>query len=102
VRSALAGAFLTIFLLELGDDTMIFEIVFVANWGWLIVFLAGAAALIVVALWNVHVGKAIGTRLSPKSLNRIVVAVLTVVGALTVLYGLYPGAFPALSLPAAF
>lgn len=98
VRSALLAAALTIFLLELGDDTMIFEILFVANWGWLTVFLAGSAALVTVAAWNVYLGRTIGTRISARLLNRVVVAVLLVVGALTILYGLTPGAFPALGV----
>ena len=101
LRSVLVAAFATIFLLELGDDTMIFEIVFVANWGWLIVFLAGSCALVTVAAWNVHLGRTLGARISPRTLNRIVVAVLAVVGALTILYGVAPGAFPSLTLPTA-
>ncbi len=101
-RSAFVGAFATILLLELGDDTMIFEIVFVANWGWLVVFVAGSLALICVAAWNVHLGRTLGTRLSPRTLNRIVAGVLAAVGALTILYGAAPGAFPALALPSAF
>ncbi len=101
VRSALVAAFVTIFLLELGDSTMIFEIVLVADWGWLIVFLAGSAALAVVAAWNVTVGRALGSRISARRLNTIIVVVLTIVGALTIAYGLAPGAFPSLSLPTA-
>lgn len=100
VRSALLAAFATIFLLELGDDTMIFEIIFVANWGWLIVFLAGSLALATVAAWNVFLGRTLGSRISPRLLNRIVVVVLTIVGALTILYGLDPSAFPTLGLAA--
>jgi len=102
VRSVLVAAFATIFLLEMGDDTMIFEIVFVANFGWLVVFLAGASALVVVAAWNVHLGRTLGARISPRLLNRIVVAILAAVGILTILYGLAPAAFPTLALPTAF
>jgi putative Ca2+/H+ antiporter (TMEM165/GDT1 family) len=101
VRSALLAAFATIFLLELGDDTMIFEIVFVTTWGWLIVFVAGAAALVTVAAWNVQLGRALGRRVSPQLLHRIVVVVLVVVGALTILYGLAPNVFPSLNLAGA-
>jgi Ca2+/H+ antiporter, TMEM165/GDT1 family len=98
LRSAFFAAFLTIFLLELGDDTMIFEVVFVANWGWLVVFIAGALALIAVSAWNVHLGRTIGARISPRLLNRITVVVLAIVGALTIGYGLAPSAFPTLGL----
>jgi len=100
LRSAFIAAFLTIFLLELGDTTMIFEIVFVANWGWLVVLVAGSLALAVVAAWDVHLGRTIGARVSPRLLNRITVVVLTIVGALTIVYGLAPSAFPTLGLAA--
>ena len=101
-RSALVAAFVTILLLELGDTTMIFEIVFVTDWGWLTVFVAGSAALVLVAAWNVHLGRTIGTRVPPRLLNRIVVVALTVVGAVTIAYGIAPGAFPPLSVAAPF
>ena len=96
VRSAFFTAFATIALLEVGDSTMIFMIVFVPEWGWLVVLLAGAAALVSVAAWNVFLGQKLGARLSPRALNRVVVVALTVVGVLTILYGLAPGVFPSL------
>jgi putative Ca2+/H+ antiporter (TMEM165/GDT1 family) len=96
VRSAFLAAFVTIALLEIGDSTMIFMIVFVPAWGWLVVLAAGASALVAVAAWNVFLGQHLGARLTPRTLNRVVVVALTVVGALTILYGLVPGAFPAL------
>jgi putative Ca2+/H+ antiporter (TMEM165/GDT1 family) len=97
-RSALITAFVTIFLLELGDTTMIFEIVFVSSFGWLIVLVAGSLALIAVAAWAATIGSRIGARLEPRLLHRIVVSVLLVVGAVTVAYGLVPSVFPALGL----
>ena len=96
VRSAFLAAFATIALLEIGDSTMIFLIVFVPTWGWLLVLVAGALALVAVAAWNVLLGQKLGARLKPRTLNRVVVVVLTIVGGLTILYGLAPGAFPAL------
>lgn len=102
VRSALLTAFLTIFLLEMGDTTMIFEIVFVTDWGWFTVLIGGAAALVAVAAWNVHLGRTIGARVEPRLLNRIVVVVLSVVGAFTIAYGLVPTAFPTLGLATSF
>ena len=96
VRSAFVAAFATISLLELGDTTMIFMILFVPVWGWLVVLAAGASALVLVAAWNVLLGQRLGRRLSPRLLNRVVVVVLTIVGAVTIAYGLAPEAFPAL------
>ncbi len=92
-RSAFVAAFLTILLLELGDTTMIFEIVFVADWGWLLVLVAGALGLVLVAAWDAYLGSKLGTRVDARKLDRIVVVVLVVVGALTIAYGLVPGAF---------
>ncbi|MGP8076169.1 MAG: TMEM165/GDT1 family protein [Thermoplasmata archaeon] len=97
-RSAFLTALATIFLLELGDTTMIFEVVFVANFGWLIVLVAGALALVTVAAWASYLGSRLSTRLDPKLLHRVVVAILLVVGAVTILYGLSPYWFPALLL----
>jgi Ca2+/H+ antiporter, TMEM165/GDT1 family len=102
IRSALAAAFLTILLLEMGDTTMLFEIVFVADYGWLTVFVAGSAALVTIAAWNTHLGRTIGARVPPRLLNRIVVVALSVVGALTIAYGLAPTAFPSLTVLAPF
>jgi Ca2+/H+ antiporter, TMEM165/GDT1 family len=98
-RTALVAAFATVFLLELGDTTMIVEILFVTDWGWLIVFLAGALALISVAAWAAWLGNRLGARVEPELLLRVVVAVLLAVGALTIAYGLAPGAFSLLSVP---
>jgi putative Ca2+/H+ antiporter (TMEM165/GDT1 family) len=96
-RPAFVAAFLTIFLLELGDTTMIFEVVFVANFGAWLVFSAGALALVIVAAWDVTLGRGLSARLRPESLDRVVVVVLVVVGALTIAYGLRPAAFAGLA-----
>jgi Ca2+/H+ antiporter, TMEM165/GDT1 family len=97
-RSALVTAFVTIFLLELGDTTMVFQIVFVSDFGWLIVLVAGALALVTVAAWDAYLGSYLGARLDPRLLHRVVVSVLLVVGVVTIAYGLAPGAFPTLGL----
>jgi len=97
-RTAFVTAFATIFLLELGDTTMIFEIVFVADFGWLIVLVAGALALIVVAGWNSFLGSRLAGRLDPNVLHRLIVVVLIIVGAVTIAYGLAPSAFPTAGL----
>jgi Ca2+/H+ antiporter, TMEM165/GDT1 family len=92
-RTAFIAALATVFLLELGDTTMIVEILFVSVWGWLVVLVAGAAALILVAAWAAWLGNRLGTRVEPAHLHKIVVAILLAVGALTIAYGLVPGAF---------
>lgn len=92
-RTALVAAFATVFLLELGDTTMILEILFVTTWGWLVVLVAGAAALILVAAWAAWLGQRLGARVEPALLHRVVVAILLAVGALTIAYGLAPTAF---------
>ena len=97
-RTALTTAFLTIFLLELGDTTMVFEIVFVSDFGWLIVLVAGALALVLVAGWDAFVGSRLARRLDPGTLHRVVVTVLLVVGAATIAYGLVPYLFPGIGL----
>jgi len=97
-RTALVAAFVTVFLLELGDTTMIFEIVFVSDFGWLVVLVAGTLGLVVVAAWDAFLGSRLGARLEPRLLHRVVVLVLVIVGAVTIAYGLVPGAFPTLAL----
>ncbi len=92
-HSAMIAALSITFLLEMGDTTMIFETVFVATYGWLIVLVVGAAALISVAAFACTVGATLGARVEPARMKQIVVAVLVVVGVLTMLYGLYPTAF---------
>ncbi|MFZ0700034.1 MAG: TMEM165/GDT1 family protein [Thermoplasmata archaeon] len=92
-HSAIAVAFVATVLLELGDTTMIFQTVFVATYGVLVVFVAGALALIVVAAFASFVGGRLGARVEPTLLKRIVVGVLIAVGSLTIVYGLYPAAF---------
>jgi putative Ca2+/H+ antiporter (TMEM165/GDT1 family) len=97
-RPAFLAAFVTIFLLELGDTTQIFEIVFVADWGWLVVLAAGSLALVTVAAWDVFLGGRLGARVEPQVLRKVVLVVLLVVGVGTIVYGLAPGAFPTLSV----
>jgi putative Ca2+/H+ antiporter (TMEM165/GDT1 family) len=96
-RSAAAAAFVLIFLLELGDTTMIFLINFVFTIpDPLLVFAAGAVALVAVAASGTLIGSRLGARVEPKLLDRVVVVVLATVGAVTILYALAPAWFPAL------
>lgn len=99
-RSAFLVAFATVFVLELADTTMVFEIVLVTDWGWLVVLIAGASALVAVATWDVALGNRLGVRIRPETLRTIVVIVMTIVGAVTIAYGLAPSAFSALGFAA--
>jgi putative Ca2+/H+ antiporter (TMEM165/GDT1 family) len=96
-RSAAVAAFILIFLLELGDTTMIFLATFVfLTPDPLLVFAAGALALSTVAASASVIGSKLGARVEPRVLDRVVVGILLVVGVVTILYALYPGAFPSL------
>ncbi len=93
-RSAFATAFILIFLLELGDTTMIFTILFAVEFGNLaVVFAAAALALAAVAAFACLVGSRLGARVEPRILERLVVAILTISGVLTILYALDPALF---------
>jgi Ca2+/H+ antiporter, TMEM165/GDT1 family len=99
-RTAYLTALATVFLLELGDTTMIVEVLFVTAWGWFVVFVAGTLGLVAAATWAAWLGARLGARVEPALLHRIVVVILLVVGALTILYGLAPGVFPTLAVRA--
>lgn len=95
-RSAFATAFLMILLLELGDTTMILLVLFTGSAGDPIgVFLAGSAALLLVAGSACFIGARLGERVEPKSLERAVIVILVIVGILTILIAVDPGLFPA-------
>jgi putative Ca2+/H+ antiporter (TMEM165/GDT1 family) len=94
-RSAFATAFLLIFLLELGDTTMILMILFTGSTGNpLLVFAAGAMGLALVAGTACTIGARLGAKVEPRSLERAVVAILGVIGAVTVALALDPGLLP--------
>jgi putative Ca2+/H+ antiporter (TMEM165/GDT1 family) len=94
-RSAFATAFLLILLLEIGDTTMIFTILFVASTGNpVLVGVAAAAALIAVAASAALIGSHLGARVEPKVLERLVIGILAIAGVVTIVYALAPGWFP--------
>ncbi|MHB8352190.1 MAG: TMEM165/GDT1 family protein, partial [Thermoplasmata archaeon] len=94
-RSATAGAFLLIFLLELGDTTMILMILFVTEIGNpILVYAAGAAALCTVAAIGCTIGSQLGARIEPKLLDRIVPLLLIAVAVATIIFALNPGWVP--------
>jgi len=100
--SAFAAAFLMIFLLELGDTTMILTIGFVTAYADPL--LVGAAALLglaAVAASSAILGPRIGARVPPRQLERWTIVILVVVGLVTVLYAVDPGAFGAVTTLAA-
>ena len=93
-RSAFVAAFLLIFVLELGDTTMIFTILFSVEFAnLLVVFVAAALALACASALASFLGSRLGARVEPRLLERLVVVILTVAGVLTILYALDPGLF---------
>ncbi|MCI4347646.1 MAG: TMEM165/GDT1 family protein [Thermoplasmata archaeon] len=93
-RSAFTAAFIMIFLLELGDTTMIFTILFAVEFGaLLVVFAASALALACVAGFSCFVGSRLGARVEPRLLEQLVIVILTAAGVLTIIYALYPTLF---------
>ena len=94
-RSAFATAFLLIFLLELGDTTMVFTINFISTiQNPALVGVAAGSALVLVAASAAVIGSRFGARVEPKLLERVVIGILIVAGAVTILYALEPGWFP--------
>jgi len=93
LASAFAAAFTTIVLLELGDTTMVFEVVFVPTFGWLAVLAGGSLGLVTVAAWDVWLGRRLGVHLAPETVRKVVAGILFVVGVATAAYGLAPSAF---------
>jgi Ca2+/H+ antiporter, TMEM165/GDT1 family len=91
-RSAFSAALLLIFLLELGDTTMILTILFSVEFGnLLVVFAAAALGLSCVAAFASILGSRLGSRVEPRVLERVVVVILSVAGVLTILFALDPG-----------
>ncbi len=96
VRSAFVTAFLLILLLEMGDTTMILLVLFTGSLADPVgVFVAGATALLLVAAFACTVGRHLGRRIEPRQLDRLVVAILVIVGIATILLAIDPGLRPA-------
>jgi putative Ca2+/H+ antiporter (TMEM165/GDT1 family) len=93
-RSAVTAAFALIFLLEIGDTTMIFTILFVVTFGLaILVFFAAALALVTVAGFSAFVGSRLGARVEPRILEKVVVLILAAAGVVTILVALFPRLF---------
>jgi putative Ca2+/H+ antiporter (TMEM165/GDT1 family) len=96
-RSAFSTAFLLILLLELGDTTMIFTVLYAATMpSAVVVGLAAGLALVLVASSACLIGWKLGAKVEPRSLERLVIVILATVGVITIAYALDPGAFPAI------
>lgn len=96
-RSAATTAFLLIMLLEMGDTTMILTIGFVITMpSAIVIVVAAGLALSLVAAMACIIGRRVGARVEPKHLERVVVVVLMIVGAITIVYAVEPGWLPTL------
>lgn len=90
-------AFSLILFLEMGDNTQVLTILFVASIrNVLLVFVSAALALVCVAAIGSRSGEWLRTRVPTGRLERYLAAILCVVGLLTILIALEPGVFPAL------
>lgn len=84
-------AFLIILLLEMGDDTQILTVLFVASLGnALLVFGAASLGLITTAAVGARAGAYLRKRVSPRLLERVSASIIITVGAVLILYALFP------------
>ncbi len=96
-RSDLLAAFGLIFLLELGDTTMILTVLFTGSLRDPVgVYLAAATGLTLTAAFAATVGARLGARLDERRLERFVAGLLLAVGAVALLWALLPGLFSGL------
>ena len=56
----------------------------------------GASGLLFVSAVACTIGARIGLRVHPRTLERFVIGILALVGAVTILFALYPGLVPTL------
>jgi Ca2+/H+ antiporter, TMEM165/GDT1 family len=83
------------FLLEMGDNTQILTILFVASTGnVLLVFLAASAALIVVTGISSQGARRLAERIPEEKLRVVLGGLLAAVGTLTIVFTAYPSAVP--------
>jgi putative Ca2+/H+ antiporter (TMEM165/GDT1 family) len=81
------GAFLLILFLEMGDETQILTILFVASFGnILLVFVAAVAALWSMSALGVKLGSLMKGRISQVALERVSSVLMILVGALLIVY----------------
>ncbi|HEV2449113.1 MAG TPA: TMEM165/GDT1 family protein [Thermoplasmata archaeon] len=88
-------AFSLILFLEMGDNTQVLTILFVASTkNVLLVFVSAALALVSVAAIGARSGEFLRSRVPARRLERYLSGVLCVVGLLTILIALEPGLIP--------
>lgn len=84
-----------VFLLEMGDNTQILTIVFVASTGdVLLVYLAATAALVTVTAFSAWGAGYLRQHIPEERLRAVLGGLLLAVGALTILFSLYPSFLP--------
>lgn len=82
-------------LLEMGDNTQVLTIVFVASTGnVLLVFLGAAAGLIVVTGISARSARHLAERIPQERLRVVLGGLLAAVGALTIVFTAFPSAVP--------
>ena len=92
VRTAALGL---VFLLEMGDNTQILAIVFVASTGnVLLVFLAATAALIAITILSARGASYLREHVPEERLRAALGSVLVLVGSLTIFFSLFPSLLP--------
>jgi len=83
------------FLLEMGDNTQILAIVFVASTGnVLLVFIAATAALVTITALSARGANYLREHVPEEHLRFALGSVLVLVGSLTILFSLYPSLLP--------
>ena len=84
------------FLLEMGDNTQILTIVFVASTrNVLLVFVAAAAALVTVTAISARGASYLNARIPQDRLRIVLGSLLVLVGVATILFTVYPNLLPA-------
>jgi putative Ca2+/H+ antiporter (TMEM165/GDT1 family) len=92
-RRVLAISFGLAFLLEMGDNTQVLAIVFVAaTRNVLLVYLAATAALVTVTAVSARGANWLRRRIPEEKLRVVLGACLLLVGAVTIAFALWPGA----------
>ncbi len=93
-RSLLATGFLVIFLLELGDTTMILSLTFALTLPAVIVGTAALLGLAGASAAACLIGSRVGARVEPRYLEKVVAVILVIVGSVIIVTAFYPSLFP--------
>lgn len=94
-RQVATIAFGLAFLLEMGDNTQILAIVFVASTGnVLLVFFAATAALVTITALSARAAGYLREHVPEERLRAVLGSALIVVGALTIVFSVFPSLLP--------